>query len=103
MNLWSNDIAVQQRLGNANQTDYINLGLDVESHYGDRKNCKTTPMYLAEFKHQKRFRDGLSDNGLHDFAEGVVCVMVDEVHPAKADVLKKLLTGPSLPTKPSWG
>ena len=39
-------------------------------------------MYLAEFEcTRKRFRDGLSDSGLHEFAEGVVCVMVDEADP----------------------
>ena len=29
-----------------------------------------------------------------DFLDGVVCIMVDEVHKAKADVLRNLLGGP---------
>ena len=52
---------------------------------------------------EKRFRDGLSDSGLHDFAEGVVCVMVDEVHMAKADALKTLLTGVMSRIPIRWG
>ena len=88
------------------ETDYINLGLDVGVYYGDRKElgkthtiCTWQSLNVLE----KRFRDGLSDNGLHDFAEGVVCVMVDEVHQAKADVLKKLLTGPFANVPIRWG
>ncbi len=88
------------------ESDYINLGLDVGVYFGDRKElgkthtiCTWQSLNVLE----KRFRDGLSDNGLHDFAEGVVCVMVDEVHQAKADVLKKLLTGPFSNVPIRWG
>ena len=88
------------------ETDYVNLGLDVGVYYGDRKElgkthtiCTWQSLNVLE----KRFRDGLSDSGLHDFAEGVVCVMVDEVHQAKADVLKKLLTGPFANVPIRWG
>ena len=38
-----------------------------------------------------------------DFLQGVVCVMVDEVHQAKADVLKTLLTGPFATVPIRWG
>ena len=88
------------------EADYINLGLDVGVYFGDRKElgkthtiCTWQSLNILE----KRFRDGLSDSGLHDFAEGVVCVMVDEVHQAKADVLKKLLTGPFANVPIRWG
>ena len=88
------------------EADYINLGLDVGVYFGDRKEagrthtiCTWQSLNIME----KRFRDGLSDNGLHDFAEGVVCVMVDEVHQAKADVLKKLLTGAFSRIPIRWG
>ena len=88
------------------EADYINLGLDVGVYFGDRKEagrthtiCTWQSLNIME----KRFRDGLSDNGLHDFAEGVVCVMVDEVHQAKADVLKKLLTGAFSNIPIRWG
>ena len=88
------------------EADYINLGLDVGVYFGDRKErgkthtiCTWQSLNILE----KRFRDGLSDSGLHDFAEGVVCVMVDEVHQAKADVLKKLLTGAFSNIPIRWG
>ena len=88
------------------EADYINLGLDVGVYFGDRKElgrthtiCTWQSLNVLE----KRFRDGLSDSGLHDFAEGVVCVMVDEVHQAKADVLKKLLTGAFSRVPIRWG
>ena len=88
------------------EADYINLGLDVGVYFGDRKEwdkthtiCTWQSLNVME----KRFRDGLSDSGLNDFAKGVVCVMVDEVHQAKADVLKKLLTGPFANVPIRWG
>ena len=88
------------------EADYINLGLDVGVYFGDRKEwdkthtiCTWQSLNVME----KRFRDGLSDSGLNDFATGVVCVMVDEVHQAKADVLKKLLTGPFANVPIRWG
>jgi superfamily II DNA or RNA helicase len=88
------------------EADYINLGLDVGVYFGDRKDigrthtiCTWQSLNVLE----KRFRDGLNDTGLHEFAEGVVCVMVDEVHQAKADVLKKLLTGAFATIPIRWG
>ena len=38
-----------------------------------------------------------------DFIEDVVCVMVDEVHQAKADVLKDLLTSVLANVPLRWG
>ena len=37
------------------------------------------------------------------FLDNVVCVMVDEVHKAKADVLKNLLSGPFKDVPIRWG
>ena len=88
------------------EADYINLGLDVGVYFGDRKEfgkthtiCTWQSLNIME----KRFRDGEQDWGLHAFAEDVVCVMVDEVHQAKADVLKKLLTGAFSNIPIRWG
>jgi len=88
------------------EADYINLGLDVGVYFGDRKDfgkthtiCTWQSLNIME----KRFRDGEQDWGLDEFAEDVVCVMVDEVHQAKADVLKKLLTGPFRNVPIRWG
>ena len=88
------------------EADYINLGLDVGVYFGDRKDfgkthtiCTWQSLNIME----KRFRDGEQDWGLDEFSEDVVCVMVDEVHQAKADVLKKLLTGSFRNVPIRWG
>jgi len=88
------------------EADYINLGLDVGVYFGDRKEfgkthtiCTWQSLNIIE----KRFRDGESEMSLDDFAEDVVCIMVDEVHQAKADVLKKLLTGSFRNVPIRWG
>ena len=88
------------------EADYINLGLDVGVYFGDRKEygkthtiCTWQSLNLIE----KRFRDGESEMSLDDFADDVVCIMVDEVHQAKADVLKKLLTGSFRNVPIRWG
>ena len=52
---------------------------------------------------EKRFRNGDSELSIVDFAEDVQCVIVDEVHQAKADVLKKLLTGAFANIPIRWG
>jgi superfamily II DNA or RNA helicase len=75
--------------------DYKNLGLDVGVYYGDKKDIGKTHTictWQSLNSIKKRFRDGTSDMSLRDFAEDVVCVIVDEVHQAKADVLKDMLT-----------
>lgn len=88
------------------EKDYVNLGLDVGVYFGDRKEfgkthtiCTWQSLNLIE----KRFRDGESEMSLDEFAEDVVCIMVDEVHQAKADVLKKLLTGSFRNVPIRWG
>ena len=88
------------------EADYINLGLDVGVYFGDRKEfgkthtiCTWQSLNIME----KRFRDGESELSLDEFAEDVVCVMIDEVHQAKADVLKKLLTGSFRNVPIRWG
>lgn len=75
--------------------DYVNLGLDVGVYYGDKKDIGKTHTictWQSLNSIKKRFRDAQSDMSLQDFAEDVVCVIVDEVHQAKADVLKEILT-----------
>ena len=76
------------------EEDYRNCGLDVGVYFGDRKElghthtiCTWQSLNVLEKK--KYDTEALS---LAEFAEGVVAVIVDEVHQAKADVLKKLLT-----------
>jgi len=88
------------------EADYRNMGLDVGVYFGDRKEigkthtiCTWQSLNIME----KRFRDGETTLSIQEFAEDVKCIMVDEVHQAKADVLKKLLTGPFANVPIRWG
>ena len=86
--------------------DYENMGLDVGVYFGDKKEMNKTHTictWQSLNTMEKRFRDGLSEISLAEFLQGIVCVMVDEVHQAKADVLKKLLTGPFSNVPLRWG
>ena len=42
----------------------------------------------------KNTKNQVASISIGEFLEGVNCVIVDEVHMAKADALKSLLTGP---------
>jgi superfamily II DNA or RNA helicase len=78
------------------EADYINLGLDVGVYFGDRKDygkTHTICTWQSLGNMLKNTKTGDADVSIIDFIEGVVCVMVDEVHMAKAEVLKELLTG----------
>jgi superfamily II DNA or RNA helicase len=88
------------------EADYRNLGLDVGVFYGPRKefghqHTICTWQSLGAF--QKKSKRHSVDITIDQFLEGVVCVMVDEVHSAKADVLKDLLTGPMAGIPIRWG
>jgi len=76
------------------EEDYKNVGLDVGVYFGDRKELGKTHTIctwqsLNVLDKKKYDEEALS---LAEFAEGVSAIIVDEVHQAKADVLKKLLT-----------
>ena len=86
--------------------DYENLGLDVGVYFGDKKqlgHTHTICTWQSLNSIRKRFRDGLQELSLLEFAEDVVCVIVDEVHQAKADVLKELLTKEFAHIPLRWG
>ena len=88
------------------EDDYKNSGLDVDVFFGDRKDIGKTHTictWQSLNSMDKRYKDGEIDAGLKTFAKGVVCIMVDEVHMAKADVLRKLLTGPFASIPIRWG
>jgi superfamily II DNA or RNA helicase len=51
----------------------------------------------------KDSKDGTAKFTIQDFMEDVVCVIVDEVHMAKADALKTLLTGIMARVPIRWG
>jgi len=88
------------------EKDYINLGLDVGVLYGDRKEydkthtiCTWQSLSVLE----KKSKNYEADFPIDEFLNNVVCVMVDEVHKAKADVLKNLLSGPFRNVPIRWG
>lgn len=88
------------------EEDYRNLGLDVGVYFGDRKefnHTHTICTWQSLNIMMKNTKSGEADITIHDFIEGVVCVMVDEVHMAKADALKTLLTGPMARIPIRWG
>lgn len=78
------------------EEDYLNLGLDVGVWYGDRKEANHQHMIctwqsLNILGKKTNQNDQLT---LVDFIEDVTAVIVDEAHLSKAEVLKKLLSGP---------
>jgi len=81
------------------EEDYRNLGLDVGVLFGERK----------EWGHQHTIATWQSLSNLDknakamEYIEGVVCVMVDEVHSAVGKVLRELLTGPFAHVPIRWG
>jgi superfamily II DNA or RNA helicase len=102
------------------EADYINLGLDVGVYFGDRKdvgkmhtictwqslnillkksvgrNSKDEPSSIRLLKDSKDFI-------IDDLVDGVALIMVDEVHMAKADALKTLLTSVFAHVPIRWG
>ena len=77
------------------EEDYVNCGLDVGVYFGDRKElAKTHTICTWQSLNilDKRHKDGEAVLSLAEFLEGVSTVIVDEVHQAKAEVLKNLLT-----------
>jgi superfamily II DNA or RNA helicase len=76
------------------EEDYINLGLDVGVYFGDRKELNKTHTICTWQSLNVLDKNSYDGDALTlaEFCEGVVAVIVDEVHQAKADVLTKLLT-----------
>ncbi len=87
------------------EADYINLGLDVGVYFGDRKDYGKTHTICTWQSLNNLFKNTNEEDPevIASFFEGVVCVMVDEVHMAKADVLKTMLTGVFSNVPIRWG
>jgi superfamily II DNA or RNA helicase len=78
------------------EEDFVNVGLDVGVYYGDRKDlnkthtiCTWQSLNILDKKSKNLEHDILT---LAEFLEDVNTIIVDEVHQAKAEVLKNLLT-----------
>ena len=88
------------------EADYKNLGLDVGVFFGDRKEFGRTHTICTWQSLNillKNTKNATANISIGDFLEGVVCVIVDEVHMAKADALKTLLTGVMSRVPIRWG
>jgi len=88
------------------EEDYINCGLDVGVYFGDRKElgkthtiCTWQSLNILDKKH----KDGSAVLSLAEFLDGVSTIIVDEVHQAKAEVLKNLLTRNLRNSPIRWG
>jgi superfamily II DNA or RNA helicase len=89
------------------EEDFIAVGLDVGVYYGDRKDlgkthtiCTWQSLNILDKKSKNHEHDILT---LAEFLDGVKTVIVDEVHMAKAEVLKNLLTQNLSNAPVRWG
>ena len=88
------------------EKDYINMEQDVGVYFGDRKEYGRTHTICTWQSLNillKNTKAGTGEVTIDEFLEGVVCVIVDEVHMAKADALKTLLTGVMARVPIRWG
>ena len=88
------------------EKDYRNMQLDVGVFYGDRKEfgCRHTICTWQSLNVLlKNTRNAVAEITIGEFLEDVVAVIVDEVHMAKADALKTLLTGVMSHIPIRWG
>ncbi len=87
------------------EVDYLNVGLDVGVYYGDRKDLGKQHTICTWQSLNNLYKMGVVDglNIIEAFLDGVNCVICDEAHLAKADVLKTLLTGPFANIPIRWG
>ena len=88
------------------EADYKNLGLDVGVFFGDRKEfgrIHTICTWQSLNVLLKNTKNAVANITIQEFIEDVVCVIVDEVHMAKADALKSLLTGVMSQIPIRWG
>lgn len=83
------------------EEDYINMGLSVGVFFGDRKDLTKTHTVCTWQSLEALYKKDKSI--LADFLEDCICVIVDECHKSKSDVLKKLLSGPFAHVPIRWG
>ena len=88
------------------EDDFVNLELDTGVYFGDRKEYNRTHTictWQSLNNLLKNTKNAEADITIGEFLEGVVAVIVDEVHQAKADALKTLLSGPFAQVPIRWG
>ena len=88
------------------EEDYVNCGLDVGVYYGDRKELGHTHTICTWQSLNILSKKTKNAEAAITFQEAMVdikCIIVDEVHQAKADVLKQLLTQNFAHVPIRWG
>ena len=88
------------------EEDFRNVGLDVGVYYGDRKDLgKTHTICTWQSLNvlDKKSKDDDELMTLREFFHDVVAIIVDEVHQAKAEVLKNILTRDLANCPIRWG
>ena len=88
------------------EEDFRNVGLDVGVYYGDRKELNKTHTictWQSLNVLDKKSKDNAELLTLSEFFHNVAAVIVDEVHQAKADVLKNILTRDLANCPIRWG
>ena len=87
------------------EEDYLTCNLDTGVYYGDRKETgryNTIATWQSLNVLEKKAKDEHTTD-FKEFIQGINTVIIDEVHMAKADVLKKMLTGPFAHCQIRWG
>jgi superfamily II DNA or RNA helicase len=88
------------------EKDYINMGLDVGVYFGDRKDYQHQHVICTWQSLNniiKNSKDLVGWVTMGEFLQDVICLIIDESHMAKADVLKTMLTGPMSHIPLRWG
>jgi superfamily II DNA or RNA helicase len=88
------------------EDDFVNLELDTGVYFGDRKEYNRTHTictWQSLNNLLKTTKNAEAEITIGEFLEGVVAVIVDETHQAKADALKTLLSGPFAQVPIRWG
>ena len=88
------------------EEDFVNMQLDTGVYFGDRKEYNRTHTictWQSLNNLLKNTKNAEADITISEFLEGVVAVIVDETHQAKADALKALLSGPFAKVPIRWG
>ncbi len=87
------------------EEDFLACNLDTGVYYGDRKEIgryNTIATWQSLNVLEKKSKDEHSTE-FKEAMQGINTVIIDEVHMAKADVLKRLLTGPFAHCGIRWG
>ena len=93
---WGRSIVIVPNKSLVKQTeaDYKALGLDTGVYFGDRKDFGHTHMICTWQSlniMEKRFRDGLSDVSIVDFAEDVIPQLINKVYTHKTNKFFRVL------------